>query len=75
MVAIVIGYALTLLLLLLLLLLLFGVVLWDCRDLKDHQREDFKEAFVINTISPVGRVRWRPGYPDQLATTSSVAGG
>jgi hypothetical protein len=47
-----------------------------CRDTGERAREDvaIKETYVINTIHPVGRIRWRPGYPDHLAATSSVAG-
>ena len=41
----------------------------------DDAREDSKkETYLINTISAVNRIRWRPGHPEQLTTTSSVQG-
>ena len=42
--------------------------------MKDPSREDFKELYIINTISAVNRIKWRPGYPEQVTTTSSVPG-
>jgi hypothetical protein len=44
------------------------------RDFRDTRREDWKELHVLHTVSPVGRVRWRPNFPEQIATTSAVQG-
>ena len=33
-----------------------------------------KETYLINTVSAVNRIKWRPGHPEQLTTTSSVQG-
>ena len=43
-------------------------------DVSDQTRDDLKERHVINTVSAVSRIKWRPGHPEQLTTTSSVQG-
>ena len=51
------------------------VKVWDVSDQAARRpSENLKETYLINTVSAVNRIKWRPGHPEQLTTTSSVQG-